>query len=157
MKLKEFFKNNDKLVILGIGNELRGDDFLGSLLARRLSELFKGRIDIVVFDGGTVPENYTGLIRKEGPTGIILLDAADIGKEPGFIKIIDRDDIASYHLSTHAMPLSFLVKYLEQFTKAEIILIGIQPKEMELADNISTEIKKSIDFLMSVFSEMLIS
>ncbi len=89
MKLKKFLENSDNLVILGIGNELRGDDFIGSLLARRFSKLFKESNNIMVFDGGTVPENYTGAIKKENPTEIILIDAADMGKEAGYIKIIE--------------------------------------------------------------------
>ena len=53
------------------------------------------------------------------------------------------------------MPLSFLVKYLEHSTRAEIILIGIQPKELELADNISMEIKKSMEYLVDLFTKIL--
>jgi hydrogenase 3 maturation protease len=109
----------------------------------------------MVFDGGTVPENYTGAIKKENPTEIILIDAANMEKEAGYIKIIDRTEIASYHLSTHAMPLSFLVKYLEHSTKAKIILIGIQPKELELVGNISIEIKKSMEYLVDIFLKIL--
>ncbi len=155
MKLKKFLENSDNLVILGIGNELRGDDFIGSVLARRFSKLFKESNNIMVFDGGTVPENYTGAIKKENPTEIILIDAADMGKEAGYIKIIDQTEIASYHLSTHAMPLSFLVKYLEHSTKAKIILIGIQPKELELVGNISIEIKNSMEYLVDIFLKIL--
>ena len=155
MKLKKFLKNCDKLIIVGIGNVLRGDDFLGSLIARKLAKLFTGIDSVVVFDGGSVPENYTGAIKKEDPTGIILIDAADMGKEPGYIRIVNSDEIASYHLSTHAMPLSFLVKYLEHSTRAEIVLIGIQPKELELADNISIEIKKSMKYLVHLFTKIL--
>ncbi len=156
MKLKKFINNSDKLVILGIGNELKGDDFLGSLLARKLSNLFKEKDNIVVFDGGTVPENYTGAIKKENANVIILIDAADMGKEPGYIRIIECNEIATYHLSTHAMPLSFLVKYLEYSTKAEIVLIGIQPKELELVGNISMEIEKSMEYLVDLFLKILI-
>lgn len=153
--MKEFLKNNHKLVILGIGNELRGDDFLGSLASIKLTQLFQDRDDIVVFDGGTVPENFTGAIKKEKPTHIILLDAADMGKRPGFIKIIKKDEIAQYHLSTHAMPLSFLIKYLEDSTKAKIILIGIQPKEMELINQLSDEIGESVGLLIDLFDRLL--
>ncbi len=109
----------------------------------------------MVFDGETVPENYTGAIKKENPTEIILIDAADMGKDAGYIKIIDRTEIASYHLSTHAMPLSFLVKYLEHTTKAKIILIGIQPKELELVGTISIEVKKSMEYLSDIFLKNL--
>lgn len=153
--MNEFLQNRDKLVILGIGNQLRGDDYLGSLLAQNLSRSLKTNNQVTVIDSGVVPENFTGVIKKENPTHIILIDAADMKKQPGYIKIIKKNQINDYNISTHAMPLSFLIKYFEHFTKARIILIGIQPKEMELADHISEEIKESMEYLMELFIELV--
>lgn len=155
MKLKKFLNCYNKLIILGIGNELRGDDFLGSLIVRRLAELFNEKTDIMVFDGGTVPENYTGAIKKADPSHIILIDAADMGEVPGYVKIVSSDKIVNYHLSTHTMPLSSLVNYLKKFTKAEVILIGIQPKTLELSDNISSEIENSVEYIINTFLKIL--
>ncbi|MCE5214841.1 MAG: hydrogenase maturation peptidase HycI [Methanobacterium sp.] len=151
----EFLQKKDKLVILGIGNPMRGDDFLGSLLARRLDELFSEKDELMVIDGGTVPENFTGLIKKENPSQIIIIDAARMGKTPGHIKIIKKDKIAQYNLSTHAMPLSFLIKYLEHSINADILLIGIQPKETELVETISDDVKMSIEYLIKLFQRLL--
>lgn len=153
-ELKEFLKNREKLVIMGIGNQLRGDDFAGSFIARKLSETLKKK-DLTVLDGGTVPENFTGLIKRENPTHIVLIDAADMGKPPGYIKIIKKDEISQYNISTHAMPLSFLIKYLEHSIKSNIILLGIQPRDMELVDNFSPEVHASVTFLMDVLQEII--
>lgn len=112
--------------------------------------------DVTVLDGGTVPENFTGLIKRENPTHIILLDAADMGKPPGYIKIIKKDEISQYNISTHAMPLSFLIKYLEHSIKSNIILIGIQPMEMEMVDSVSPEVNASVEFLLGVLKELII-
>lgn len=153
-ELKEFLKKREKLVILGIGNSLRGDDYSGSFIASKLSQNLNDD-NITVIDGGTVPENYTGLVRKENPSHIILLDAADMKKTPGFIKLIKKEEISRYNISTHAMSLSFLIKYLEHTTNARIMLIGIQPREMELTEKISPPVKESIDFLIELFHEIL--
>ena len=83
-----------------------------------------------------------------------MIDAADMGETPGHIRTIDKDEIARYHLSTHAMPLSFLMKYLERFTGAKIILIGIQPKETELSDKISKEVMESMERVVDVFIKL---
>jgi len=152
--LKEFLKGKDKLVILGIGNPLRGDDFSGSLVARQLNRALEDE-KIKIIDGETVPENFTGMIKKENPSHIILIDAADMGKMPGYIKLIKINEIAQYNISTHAMPLSFLIKYLEQTTSAQIILIGIQPREMELVENVSAEVFQSISFLVKLLQEII--
>ncbi len=141
-------------MILGIGNQLRGDDFLGSVIARELIQKSDCENSVII-DGGTVPENFTGVIKKENPSHIILIDAADMNRPPGYIKIIEKDDISQYNISTHAMPLSFLMKYLEHTTKAQIILIGIQPKDMELVDAVSPEIKKSVEYVVDLIYDLI--
>ena len=152
--LKEFLKNRDKIVVLGIGNSLRGDDFSGSLTARRLKQELNDE-KVTIIDGGSVPENFTGQIKKESPTHIILIDAADMGKTPGYLRLIEKEEISRYNISTHAMPLSFLINYLEHTTDARIILVGIQPREMELNEKISPEVNNSIHYLIELFNDLL--
>ncbi len=142
------------MVILGIGNEIKGDDAVGPIITKKLSSIFDNDKFIVAFDGGTVPENYTGSIRKENPTHIILIDAVQMKKEPGFIRIVEKDEIANYNISTHAMPVSFLIKYMETTIGARIILLGIQPKNMELNEGISKEIENSINEIINTFKEI---
>jgi len=153
--LKKFLKNHGKIVILGIGNEIKGDDAIGPNTAWKLGELFKKNDDVFVFDGGTVPENYTGLIRKENPTHIILVDAVEIKKEPGYIKVVQKEDISNYNLSTHAMPVSFLIMFMEATIDADIILIGIQPKKMDPGDGISKEVEKSIGIVVNTLFKLI--
>jgi len=140
---------------MGIGNEIKGDDALGPIISQKVSQLFDKNEKITIFDGGTVPENYTGSIRNENPTHIILIDAVDMKKEPGYIRIVEKEEIANYNISTHAMPLSFLIKYMETTVDAQIILVGIQPKNMELAEKISKEVEKSIEDVVNTFFELL--
>ncbi|HML04384.1 MAG TPA: hydrogenase maturation peptidase HycI [Methanobacterium sp.] len=153
--MKDFLKTYDKLVILGIGNEIKGDDALGPNVVLKLNELFKENDNVIVFDGGTVPENYTGLIRKEKPSHIILVDAVEMKKDPGYIRVVQKDEIANYNISTHAMPVSFLIKFMETTIGAEIILVGVQPKSMELAEEISKEVEKSIEIVVKTLLEVL--
>lgn len=153
--MKKFLKNHGKIAILGIGNEIKGDDGLGPAIAKKLSKLFTNNEDITIFDGGTVPENYTGSIRKENPSHIILVDAVEMKEEPGYIRVVQKDEIANYNISTHAMPVSFLIKYMETTIDAEIILIGIQPKQMELDQNISKKIEESIDKVVNALFELI--
>ncbi|MGB9979912.1 hydrogenase maturation peptidase HycI [Methanobacterium sp.] len=153
--MKKFLIGHKKIVILGIGNEIKGDDSLGPIIAKKLSSLFNKNEDITIFDGGTVPENYTGLIRKENPTHIILIDAVDMKKEPGYIRVVRKEEIANYNISTHAMPISFLIKYMETTVDAQIILVGIQPKSMEFAEPISKKVEESIDKVISTFNKLI--
>jgi hydrogenase 3 maturation protease len=153
--LKKFLENHEKIVILGIGNQIRGDDALGSIIAQRLSELYRKNDQIVVFDGGMVPENYLGPIKKENPSHVVLIDAVDMKQNPGFIRIVKKEEIVKYHISTHAMPISFLIKYLETENNVKIILIGIQPKKMDLTQEISKEIENSIEKILKILTSLL--
>ncbi|MCZ3366782.1 MULTISPECIES: hydrogenase maturation peptidase HycI [Methanobacterium] len=153
--MKKFLRGYKKIVILGIGNEIKGDDALGAIIAQKSLLLFDKNENIVVFDGGTVPENYTGLIRKENPTHIILVDAVDMKKEPGHIRVVEKEEIANYNISTHAMPISFLIKYMETTLSAQIILLGIQPKSMGFAEPISKEVEESIGEVLITFDKVI--
>ncbi len=153
-KLKSFLKDRQKLLFLTIGNELRGDDGLGPYFAREFSKFRKGD-DIIILDGGTVPENFTGKIRKEDPTHIIIVDAVEMGEVPGTISIIEEEKIAEYNISTHAMPISFLIKYLKANGDFKIIVLGVQPARIELSDEISADVKKAIEKILHVFQEIL--
>ncbi|MGZ7117671.1 MAG: hydrogenase maturation peptidase HycI, partial [Methanobacterium sp.] len=121
----------------------------------KLSLIFHDNEDIAVFDGGTVPENYTGAIREINPTHIILVDAVEMGKEPGFIRVVCKEEIANYNISTHAMPISFLIKFMETTIGSNIILIGIQPKSMELASGISKDVKNSIEEVINTLINLI--
>lgn len=142
-------------MILGIGNEIKGDDGLGPIIAKKSSSLFDKNKDIIVFDGGTVPENYTGSIRKEKPTHIVLIDAVDMKKEPGYIRVVEKEEIANYNISTHAMPISYLIKYIETTIGAQIILVGVQPKSMGFAEPVSKEVEKSIEEVVATFDKLI--
>ncbi|BAW31285.1 MAG TPA: hydrogenase maturation peptidase HycI [Methanothermobacter sp.] len=152
-KLEKFLKNHEKILILTVGNELRGDDGLGPAIAKKLSKNRKENLTVI--DGGTVPENFTGKIKMEDPSHIIIIDAVEMGAEPGTIKIIKKDEIANYNISTHAMPLSFLIEYLKTHKDYKITLIGIQPKKLEFSTKISKPVKESMEKLNSILKETI--
>jgi hydrogenase 3 maturation protease len=153
-ELKRFTEDHNEIIFLCIGNEMRGDDAVGPLIAQNLAQIFNEQKDIKVINAETVPENYTGLIRKENPSHIIFIDAVEMKLNPGHIRLVYRDEIADYSISTHAMPLSFMIKYLESFTDAKILLIGIQPKNIEMSHPISEEVKKSVYRLTRILKKI---
>ena len=140
---------------------MRGDDAIGPVTAKKLSKMLKERSDVRVINAGTVPENYTGAIRRENPSHLILIDAVDMGKEPGHLRLVEKEEIADYNISTHAMPLSFLIKYLESSMNMKIILIGIQPKSMDLVPSIqrknliSRESEEGIEKFLTILQDVL--
>ena len=57
--------------------------------------------------------------------------------KPGEIRIVPKEKIGVMHISTHGIPISVLIGYLERYVR-NIFLIGIQPEKM------SGEMSKSV-------------
>ncbi len=73
------------------------------------------------------PENDIVAIRELRPQRLLIVDATDMGLNPGEIRIIDPDDIAEmFMMTTHNMPLNYLVDQLKEDV-GEVIFVGIQP------------------------------
>lgn len=158
-KLKKFIQGHEKIIVLCIGNDMRGDDAAGPIVAEKLNQQTlnspENYSDIIVVNAGTVPENYTGMIRSESPSHIIFVDAVEMGQDPGTLRLVYEDEISNYSISTHAMPLSFMIKYLKSFSDAEVILVGIQPKSLEMFEEVSEEIMEGIEYLMTDLQKIL--
>ena len=133
---------------------MRGDDAIGPIMASELDLIFEEQTDFLVINAETVPENYTGIIREKNPSHIIFIDAVEMDVNPGEIKLIPSNNIANYSVSTHAMPISFMIKYIESFTDAKIILIGIQPKNIDFSQEISDEVKNGINKLSIIIKRI---
>ena len=139
--LQNKLKGYSKLVVIGVGNEMNGDDGAGMFIANELKKTIKDH-KVEIFLGGATPENLTGPIKKANPSHILIIDAADFGAKPGGIKILDKSRIDGAGFSTHSFPLSVFVDYLKQETGSEVILLGIQPKSLEGANLMSKELQK---------------
>jgi hydrogenase 3 maturation protease len=124
------------VAVVGIGNELRGDDAAGLLVARALIEFQtdnSAQPALLALDAGAAPENVTGALRRFAPDLVIFVDAAfaDDGALPGEIYWLDRREIAgpsaaSFAASTHTLPLPVIAHYLASDLGCEVALIGIQ-------------------------------
>ena len=132
-------------LILCIGNRDGGDDAIGPYIADKLSK--QKQEDLLILDCETTPENYTSIVKKHKPEQLIIIDAVDMGLTPGDIRIVPREKIGIMHISTHGIPLSILIMYLEKYVKT-ILFIGIQPKTM--SGEINKAVKKSGDKLIDL-------
>ena len=131
--------------IMCIGNRYGGDDGVGAYIADKMKKTSQN-----ILDCGTTPENYTAVVKQKKPKTLIIIDAAEMNLTAGEIRIIPKEKIGIMHISTHGIPLSLLITYIEKEIK-KIILIGIQPKRM--SGSISSMVKKSADQLIKILHE----
>lgn len=143
-----------RIAILGIGNELNGDDAAGVEVVRRLQFRLTNR-NVLILDGGIAPENITGPIRRFDPKLVILVDCADIGRTPGSIAWLEMDDLGGFSASTHILPPTVLAHYLSSEIGCQVSLIGIQPESLEFGAGLSPEIENAVgdvvDQIVSIF------
>lgn len=134
-------------LIMCIGNRDGGDDAIGPYVADKLRE---EQINVVVLDCGVTPENYTSVVKQHNTQHLIIVDAVDMGLEPGELRIVPKEKIGRMHISTHGIPISVLIDYLEQYI-GKISFIGIQPKTM--SGSMTDIVKKSGDKLVKLVKD----
>jgi hydrogenase 3 maturation protease len=137
-KFTEILKG--KVVIVGIGNVLRGDDGFGPLLIEKLN----GTVDALCFDAGTAPENYIGKIIQAKPDTVLFVDAVSGELNPGEYEILDKTDILGAGFTTHDLSPKMLIEFLEKETTAAIFMLGVQPQSLVLGDGLSEPVKKAL-------------
>jgi hydrogenase 3 maturation protease len=117
------------VAVLAVGSELLGDDAVGLVVGGLLAELGSPRLR--VFMGATAPENCTGPIRRFSPTHLLLVDAADMGAEPGGIGLLDPERLGGVAFTTHSLPLTVVVDYLvKSLPGCRVVVVGIQPESL---------------------------
>lgn len=125
-------------------------------LYEKLSNLTSKNTDnVFLLNTGSTPENHTHEIRTLHPSHIIIIDAVEFEANPGEMLIIQKEQIDTFNISTHSMPISFIINYIEETIGSKIMTIGIQPKEMKLVNIISDEVKESVDELSDMLVELV--
>lgn len=132
-----------KTIVMCIGNRDGGDDAVGPYIADILKQ--KKLDGIKIIDAGTVPENFTGKVKEYNSKNLVMIDAIDMNLKPGSTRIVPKEKIGVMHISTHGIPLSVLINYIEKYVD-NILLIGIQPKNM--SGEMSKEVIDSADKLV---------
>jgi hydrogenase 3 maturation protease len=142
-------------IVLGIGNRLGGDDAAGTCVVDILNSALRTLsaeqhktnailpTEIMAIDVGTAPESYTSVIRRHRPDLLILVDAADMGLPPGVLRAIKPEKISILSFSTHNIPLSAFISYVEEFC-GEILIVGVQPEQTEMGSGISKTVRRSV-------------
>jgi hydrogenase 3 maturation protease len=141
-----------------MGSELRGDDACGILVAREIQKAFPlcgEQQKLRVFEGGTVPENLTGEIKRFNPTHLVIIDSVDSGKKPGAIDLFNPEETVGITCSTHRLPLSLMSGYLVKSTGCRIVILGIQPKQIEFGGDVSREVNNSAKKLSGLMIKIL--
>jgi hydrogenase maturation protease len=140
-----------RIVVIGVGNLLLKDEGIGIHAVRALQEIDLPP-DIKLIDGGTSPDliAYTRAGDK-----MIIIDAAKAGGEPGSIYRFKPEDLAAGKgtlTSAHEMGVVENLKLmtLTDNEPREIVIIGIEPKDIEWGTELSPELQEKMPEIVKV-------
>lgn len=134
-----------RVALVGVGNELNGDDAAGNQVASRLMAIKDLPASFLSFDAGSLPENASGPLRRFAPDLVVLVDAADFGGHPGEIRWLEAKQIGGLSASSHTLPLSVLGKFLEAELHCRVAYLGIQPEQLTFTADLSPTVAQAVD------------
>ena len=152
----------DRVVVLGVGNPERRDDgagaFVAAALARRRSRLrteAPPRTAVKIIRGAEVPESATGEIRAFGPDLVLLVDAVADENPAGTIRLVRPGEIAEEDLTTHRLPLTLLIRYIEETFGCRVAVVGLTPADTSPGKTLTTVVRRASDSLSKFLTAAL--
>lgn len=141
-----------RTVVIGVGNEFRGDDAVGLVLARRLKEKLPDTIDIIEHSG----EGASLMQAWEGAERVYLIDAVKSGAKAGTIHRLDavKQPVPTefFHYSTHAFSVAEAVEMARKLDllPPALAIYGIEGAVFDHGAPISSEVHAAAAELLEV-------
>lgn len=124
-----------EILVLGIGNLLWADEGFGVRCVEALHERYEIPAAVCVLDGGT--QGLYLLPFVEAAKRLIVFDAVDYGLAPGTLRLVEGEDVPRFmgakKMSLHQTGFQEVLASAQLLGRLpeEILLIGVQPAELE--------------------------
>ncbi|MFZ4858464.1 MAG: HyaD/HybD family hydrogenase maturation endopeptidase [Desulfuromonadaceae bacterium] len=140
------------VLVLGIGNLVMCDDGVGVLVAQRLQQQYLFPDNVEIMDGGTLGLDL--LPKLENITNLILIDAVETGNKAGTCVRLYGNELPialETKISPHQMGLKDLlaVSELMGHSPQEMVLLGVQPRSIEMEIGLTPEVEAQVDTLVA--------
>ena len=144
-----------RVLVAGMGNDLRQDDGFGIAVVRRFFEEGLPE-DVEVYESGIAG---IGLVQElmDGYEALVIVDATDRGEEPGTVCLLEvevpdleeftdesrQEFLADTHYAVPSKAL-ILARAL-QVLPPRVYILGCQPKEHELGMGLSEPVERGVE------------
>ena len=153
-ELEEWLAKSGKIVVAGIGNPIRMDDFVGVKIVQDLQGKLPGNVHLIECE--TVPESFMDEIVQLKPSHVLLIDAAVMELEPGEVRRFDAEKVTNFPaISTHMLPLRVFCEYITQLAGAKIALLLIQPGNTEFGEGLTPEVQEAAERITVILLKAL--
>ena len=140
-----------RIVVVCIGNSLRGDDAFGPLVYEFLRE--EGVNSVI--NAEHAPENALGLLLREKPSLLILVDAVKGRGRAGELIVTRLSEASSPPpLTTHSVPLDLLVRAVD-LDPARVILVGVYASNFEFGVKPSVKVVKAAKLVAELLARVM--
>ncbi len=124
-----------RVLILGCGNVLFGDDGFGPAVIEHLTENYAVPGEVCALDVGTGVRDLlcTVALSPVRPRRVVVVDAADIGREPGQMTLAPIEDVVATKagsFSLHELPTTSLLRELKECCQVDVLLVSVQPESI---------------------------
>jgi coenzyme F420 hydrogenase subunit delta len=149
-----------KILIVGCGNKLFGDDGFGSEVIEYLINNYSIPENVCLLDVGTGIRKilFTISLSEVRPDVIVIIDAVDKGRSPGEIFDIPIDEIPENKIddfSIHQVPSSNLLKELQDLcsVKVRIMVCQVEIIPEMVKTGLSEPVKKAVSLMAQRIAE----
>ena len=145
-------------VVMGVGNMIHSDDGFGIHALRRLESDPRLPNDIELIDGGT--RGLELLAELHECSRLMLLDAVDVGEQPGTLLRLDGDELRGLTTGSnvHQLGVADLLNTLPLVSDIdrEIVLFGVQPASTDWGTELSAPVAVAVEPLVEKALEHLL-
>jgi hydrogenase maturation protease len=145
-----------RTVVIGVGNLLLRDEGVGIHAVRELQKRALPP-EAELIDGGVAGVRLLDLF--SGAQKLLLIDAAEMGLEPGAVARFTPEDVrfqsGDLKLSTHdvALPEVLAIARVVNQCPSEVIILGIQPKEISWGTELTPEVRAAVPKVVELVLE----
>jgi len=143
-----------RILVLGIGNILWADEGFGVRCVEALNSGWQFPPQVTLMDGGT--QGLYLLPYVQEADCLLVFDAVDYGDEPGTLREVIGDQVPRFmgakKMSLHQTGFQEVLMAAELTNKLpkELVLIGVQPEELEdyggsLRDIVKAQMRPALD------------
>lgn len=151
--LKKWFVDADRVVVAGIGNPIRRDDFVGVKIAKDLIGKVSDKVQLLECE--TVPESSLQEIVDLNPSHVLLIDAAVLGLKPGETRLVFPERVANFPaITTHVLPLRIFCELIANMTKSKIALLLIEPENTEFGEGLTPKVQAAADKIVNILTKL---
>jgi hydrogenase 3 maturation protease len=152
--LNKWFADADKVVVAGIGNPIRRDDFVGVKIVQDLTGKVSDKVALLECE--TVPESFMQEIVDLKPSHVLLVDAAFLGLKPGETRLVFPEHVTDFPaITTHMLPLRIFCEYITKMTEAKIALLLIEPENTEFGEGLTPTAQAAAEKITKILLELL--